>query len=142
MARRLGQQYKLYVDNGSGVFNPLAGEQSLSIERSTQLIDQSVKGDGAYAVNAVGKSQLTISVGGGLIVPDANGIERVYTLANTRVASTVQIRLDPWASDDVLFEASMYVSNFSRGKDDNANATFSFQLTLAAAPTVDVLEPT
>lgn len=142
MARRLGQDYKLYVDNGSGTYNPLAGEVSLSIERSSTLIDQSVKGDGAYAVQAVGKSQLTINVGGGLILPDAGGIERLYTLANTRVAGNIQIRLDPWASDDVLFAASMYVANFNRDKGDNANATFTCQLTLAAAPTTDLLEPT
>jgi hypothetical protein len=141
MARRLGQDYKLFVDDGAGTFNAIAGEVSLQQGRTTNLIDQSAKGDGAYAVQAAGKTQVTITCSGKLQVPDPNGIERVHTLSKNRTAGAFQIRLDPWASDDVLFAASMFASNFSMGADDDDNATFSFQATLAAPPTVDLLEP-
>jgi predicted secreted protein len=141
MPRRLGHDYKLYVNNGSGTYNPIAGEVSLQVQRSTNLIDQSAKGDGAYSVQAPGKTQVTINVSGKLQLPDVNGLERLHTLAKDRDAGDIQIRLDPWASDDVIFAASMYVSNFSTGADDDDNATFQLQLTLAAAPSVDLLEP-
>lgn len=141
MARRLGQDYKLYVDDGASNLNPIAGETSLSVARNTNLIDQSAKGDGAYAVQAVGKSEITISVSGGLQVPDANGLERIQSLATARTAGNFQVRVDPWSSSDTVFVASMYVSNFSLSLDDNANATFSFNLTLASAPTKDQLSP-
>ncbi len=140
--RMLGEHYKLYVNNGSGTYNPIAGEVSLQPSRQTNLRDQSAKGDGAYSVQAPGKTQVTISCSGKLQLPDPNGLERIHTMSKNRTAETYQIRVDPFATDDPVFEASMYVSNMNApGADDDDNATFSFQLTLAAPPTIDLLTP-
>lgn len=141
MAKRLGHEFKVYVDNGSGVFNPIAGEVEHSRDGSTTLIDQSAKGTGQFAIQAPGRKTLTITVSGKKDLPDASGLERVYALQKVypQVAGNFQVRQDPFAGGDVKFASSMYVSNFNDSAPDQDNATFSFQLTCSAAPTTDLL---
>lgn len=141
MANRLGHDYQVYVDNGSGTYNPIQGEIDHTRDGSTNLIDQSAKGTGQIALQAPGRKTLSMTVTGKKILPDASGLERVYTLQKVypQVANSFQVRLTPFGTGDVKFQASMYVSNFGDGAPDQDNATFSFQLTCAAAPTVDVL---
>jgi hypothetical protein len=141
MAKKLGHEYKLYVDNGSGVFNPIAGEVGFSRDGSTTLIDTSSKGTGQFATQAPARKTLVITVTGKKDLPDANGLERAYALQKVypQVAATWQIRKDPFSGSDVIFAGSMYVSNFSDDSPDVDNATFSFQLTCASAPTTDLL---
>ncbi len=141
MARKLGHEYKVYVDNGSGTYNPIDGEVEHNRDGSTALIDQSAKGTGQFAIQAPGRKTLVITVSGKKSLPDSNGLERVYALQKVypQVAGNFQIRLDPFAGSDVKFAAAMYVSNFNDASPDQDNATFSFQLTCASAPTTDVL---
>jgi hypothetical protein len=141
MAKKLGHEYKVYVDNGSGTFNPIAGEVSHNREGSTTLIDQSAKGTGQIAIQAPGRKTLVITVEGKKDLPDSGGLERVYALQKVypQVAGNFQIRKDPFAGGDVIFASSMFISNFNDGAPDQDNATFSFQLTCAAAPTTDNL---
>lgn len=140
--RMNGEDYRLFVKSAGGVYNDIDGEVSLQPNRQTNMRDQSVKGDGAYSVKKPAKTDVTFNVSGKLQLPDTDGIERVFELAKTRAANDYQLRVTPFAGTDVLFEASMYASNMSApGADDDDNATFSFQLTLAAPPTVDKLTP-
>lgn len=143
MGKKLGQEYKLYVGDGAGGFNQILGQTGLTRDGSTNLIDQSSKTTEQFAIQAPGRKTLTITCPGKLEVPDATGLERVYDLqkAYPQVPEVFQIRRDPFATDDVLFECSMYISNFSSDDPDQDNSTYSFQLTPAAAPTVDLLEP-
>lgn len=141
MANRLGHEYQIYVDNGSGTYNAIAGEITHTRDGSTTLIDQSAKGTGQFALQAPGRKTLSITVSGKKQLPDTNGLERVYALqkAYPQVANNFQIRLTPFSGSDVKFAASMYVSNFNDAHPDQDNASFSFQLTCAASPTTDVL---
>ncbi len=143
MAEKLGQNYQLFVNDGAGAYNAIQGQTGLTRDGSTTLINQSSKTTGKYDLQAPGRSNLTITCPGVVTLPDANGLERVHTLdkAHPQVPETFQIREDPYASDDVIFEASCYVSNFTRDDPDQDNATYSFQLTLAANPTVNLLKP-
>jgi hypothetical protein len=141
MAKKLGHEYRLYVDNGSGTFNPVGGEVSFSRDGSTNLIDTSSKGTGQFSTQSPGRKTLVITVNGKKDLPDAGGLERVYALQKVypQVAANWQIRKDPFAGGDVIFASSMFVSNFSDDAPDVENATFSFQLTCASAPTTDLL---
>jgi len=142
MARMGGEDYRLFVKNASAVYNDIDGEVSLQPSRQTNMRDQSAKGDGAYMVKKPAKTDVTINVSGKLQLPDTDGIERIHDLAKTRVTNDYQLRVTPFSGSDVIFEASMYASNMTApGADDDDNATFSFQLTLAAQPTIDKLTP-
>lgn len=138
---KLGHEYKVYVDNGSGTFNPVQGEVDHNRDGSTNLIDTSAKGTGQFATQAPGRKTLVITVSGKKVLPDTNGLERVYALQKVypQVAANWQIRKDPFSGSEVIFAASMFVSNFSDASPDVDNATFSFQLTCASAPTTDLL---
>jgi len=141
MAKRLGHELKVYVANSSGVYNPIAGEVSHTRDGSTTLIDQSAKGTGQFAIQAPGRKTLVITVTGKKDLPDADGLERVYALQKVypQVAGNFQVRKDPFSGSEVIFAASMYVSNFNDESPDQDNATYSFQLTCASAPTTDLL---
>jgi hypothetical protein len=140
--RMLGEDYKLFVRSSGGVYNPIAGEVGLQKASQTNMRDQSAKGDGRYKVQKPGRADVTISWSGKLQVPDPDGIERIKALELSGTAENYQIRVTPWDSDDVIFEASMYSASFEGpGADDDDNALVSFQLTLAAVPTVDRLTP-
>jgi hypothetical protein len=143
MAKKLGQEYKLFVDNGSGTKTEIAGQTGLTRDGSTALIDQSSKTTGQIAIQAPGRKTLTITCTGKLEVPDANGIERVYAIQKVypQVSESFEIRVDPWASGDVVFEGEMYVSNWSQDDPDQDNSTYSFQITCADVPNVDLLDP-
>lgn len=147
MAKKLGHEYKLYIGDGevSETFTQIAGQTGITRDGSTTLIDQSSKTTGQIAIQAPGRKTLTFTCTGKLEVPDANGIEAVYALQKVypQVPANFQIRVDPFTDpeDDVVFAGSMYVSNWSDDAPDQDNATYSFQLTCAEAPTIDYLEP-
>lgn len=143
MAKKLGHEYKLFIDDGAGTFNEIAGQTGLTRDGSTELIDQSSKTTGQFAIQAPGRKNFTITCPGKTELPDANGLERVHTLqkAYPQVAETFQIRVSPFATGDVVFQADMYISNFSMDDPDQDNSTYTFQLTLATAPATDLLEP-
>ena len=141
MAKKLGHEYKVFVDNGSGTYNAIAGEVEHNRDGSTTLIDQSAKGTGQFAVQTPGRKTLVITVSGKKDLPDPNGLERVYTLqkAYPQTAGNFQVRKDPFTGSDIIFASSMYVSNFTDGAADQDNASYSFQLTCASSPTTDLL---
>jgi hypothetical protein len=147
MAKKLGHQYKVFVGDGTTAeeFTQIAGQTGLTRDGSTALIDQSSKTTGQIAIQAPGRKTLTLTVTGKLEVPDASGLEVVYAQQQVypQVAANYQIRVDPFADDldDLVFQASMYVSNFSTDDPDQDNSTYSFQLTCAESPTVDLIEP-
>src|SRR5690606_850687 len=101
------------------------------------------KTTGQIALQAPGRKTLTITCTGVTTLPDADGLERVYAIQKVypQVPANFQIRVAPFESGDVVFEASMYVSNFSQDDPDQQNSTYSFQVTLAAAPSTDLLLP-
>ncbi len=143
MAKKLGHEYKLFLDDGGGSFNEIAGQTGLTRDGSTNLIDQSSKTTGQFAIQAPGRKTFTITCPGKVELPDADGLERVHSLQKVypQVAEDWQVRVSPFTTDDVVFAGSMYISNFQMDDPDQDNSTYSFQLTCAAAPSVDLLSP-
>jgi len=142
MANRLGHEEKIFVDNGSGTYTEIAGQTSYDASRPTQFIDQSSKTTGRISLKAPGRQDFTMTVTGKKIVPDANGLERVFALTQVypQVAGNFQIRVTPFTGSDVRFQCSMYVGNFKETGPDQDNTTYSFDLTCAAAPSIDTLD--
>lgn len=145
MAEELGQNFKLYVGLGTGspeTFTVVAGQKGLTREVATALIDVSSKTSGTYGQQVPGRGTLTINVTGQRVLPDANGLERVYALAQSRTAANFRIVNTLPSPTKIPFQCSMYVANFSQQDDDQQGGTYSFQLTVAStAPTVDDLTP-
>lgn len=143
MTQRLGQDYQLFVDDGAGTFNPVAGQTGLTRDGSTNLINTSSKTTGKYDTQAPGRAALTLTVNGKLDLPDANGFERVSAIEAVypQQSADFQLREAPFAVGDVVFQAPMFVSNLNTDFPDQDNATYSFQLTLDGPPTVDDLTP-
>jgi hypothetical protein len=141
MGKKLGHEYKMFVDNGSGVFNPVLGEVSHNREAATGFVDTSSKGSGQFATKKPLRKDLTITVEGKKDLPDPGGLERVYALQKVypQVAANWQMRRDPFTGSDIVFAASMNIGNFNDPHPDQENATFSFQLTCDTAPTVDLV---
>jgi hypothetical protein len=138
MARYRGEDFRVFVDNGSGSYNLVAGQTGLSTNNSTPMIDQSAKGD-VYSVKSPGRPDMSITVAGISDLPDTNGLERVFSLATARTANNYQVRKSPFAGGDVIFQASCYTGSFSTSKDDQASYTYTFELTLASQPSVSQL---
>lgn len=142
MARLLGSEYRLFVGDGATpteAFTLVAGQRDLTIDASTNLIDVSSKETGIYTLQRPGRSAYQISVTGVMVLPDTAGLEAVYAAYKSRSAVNFEIRDGAFGDSDVAFAASMNVSNFNRGNPDEAEATYSFDLTLDAAPTTDLL---
>jgi predicted secreted protein len=142
MANRLGQDEKIFVDNGSGVFNEIQGQTSYSINRSTNFINQSSKTTGTYDQEAPGRQKLQLSVQGIKIVPDANGLERVLALSISKAAAVYQIRVTPFTGSDVRFSCSMFTGGISEDSPDQNNQTWKVDLSNASltGPTIDLLD--
>lgn len=141
----LGSEYKLYVGDGeeTEVFTVIAGQTGLSFDVSTNFIDTSSKSTGRIGTQRPGRRAITITCSGKMELPDAKGLEEVFSLskADPSLPANFQIRQTPFAADDVVFQGSMYVGGMSQDMPDEDNATWSFELTPAAAPTTELLVP-
>jgi predicted secreted protein len=134
-----GNEYRLRIESTTpGTYNEIAGQQGLTKSGSTNLIDVSTKASGAYALQRVGKRNVTITCEGLADLPDANGYTRLETRANQAIQAPTMFRIVKLPST-VVFEASMYIGNFEGEFPQDGNVPYSFTLTLAAAPVTDTL---
>jgi predicted secreted protein len=136
MANRLGHDYRLYVANSVGTQNVVAGQTECTISRPQDLIDITAKGD-TLKLRTPGRPDLTISASGFVRVPDPDGLERLYAVMLSQAAVVVQVRVTPYSASDLVYSGSCYVSNIERGMSDQQGATWSCQLTAAAAASTD-----
>lgn len=144
MARELGRYFQLYA--GSAATSPItytvvAGQTGITRDASSNLVDQSNKTDYPYAVNAPGRAAFTITVTGKRVLPDANGLERIYTCFKTQASTFCRITNTTVSPAVHPLVGLFYVTSFSQDDQDEDNGTYSFVLTPAAAPTVDDLTP-
>lgn len=133
-----GEDFLLYVADSNGNYNKVEGQTGLSISGASDFIDQTAKGD-TYKSRKPGRPDRTITCNGNIRLPDPTGLERVYALVISQAANNYQIRQRPFTTNDSVFTASMYSGNLDRDLTDQQAATYTFQLTLAAQPTVDRL---
>lgn len=143
MARELGRYFKLYAGNDASpeVFTVVAGQTGLTRDASSNLVDQSNKADYPYAVQAPGRANFTITCTGKRVLPDANGLELIYTAFKNQTA--INCKVGNTVASPVVFPlvGSFYITSFSQDDQDEDNGTFSFVATPAAAPSVDDLTP-
>ena len=139
MAKKLGNDYRLFIGDGGGteVFTEIAGQQDLSITRQTASIDTSTKDNFPYATQASGLKTLSISFNLIPDLPDAAGYGELETqaLATTPVPWNFQVK----KSSTVVFEGSMYIGDFNTSFGQNDAVKVTGTLTLADAPTTDAL---
>ena len=143
MAKLLGNNYRLWIDNGSGTYFEIKGQQGLTVNRQSGLIDTSSKDDGAYGSQAPALKSVSLDCEIYPNLPDANGYGRLETIALASTTNPVNFQVRKGGSSgtpsDAVFQASMYVGNFNTEKGKNDVVKVSFQLALAAAPTIDAL---
>lgn len=142
MAKKLGNDYRLWIESSTpGTFNEVKGQTTLTINRSSESIDTSTKDDFPYGTQAQGLKTLSIDAEVYPNLPDANGYTRLETLSQGTGVTGVQIRKGgaTGEDEDAVFEASMYIGSLNTDMGKNDVVKSNFQLTLAAAPTVDTL---
>lgn len=143
MAKKLGNDYLLWVKGDADAYAVVKGQQSLSISRDAGSIDTSTKDDAGYGTSAPGLKSLKISLDMLPNLPDANGYTALETKCNAAPAEPfdVQIRKGGAAATeaDVVFEGSVYgnISSTEFGQNDAVKAKAEFSA--AAAPVKDVL---
>lgn len=144
MAKKLGRDYRIWIESAGGGFNLIKGQQDLSVDRGNGSIDTTTKDNYPYSTSAPGFKTLTISASFEPDLPDATGYTRLEALANstTTASFTIQIRkggntgVDP---GDVVFEALVNSTGLSTSFGMNDAVTSSTSFSLAEAPTVDTL---
>jgi predicted secreted protein len=145
MAKKLGNDYRLWIESSTpGTFNQISGQQDMTLERQAATIDISSKDDFPYAAQAAGARTLSIQCQLLPDLPDANGYTRFETQANAEVATAFNVQIRKGGSSgadpaDVVFEGSMYATNFNTGFTQNGAVICNVTLVAADAPTTDVL---
>lgn len=145
MAKKLGNDYRLWIESATpGTFNQVSGQKGLTVDRQAQTIDLSSKNDFPYAAQAAGARSVSIQLEMIPDLPDANGFTRMETLANATTSTPFNIQVrgngDSGADPaDVVFECSVYATNFPTNFAQNDGVSCSVTLVAAEAPSVDAL---
>ncbi|WP_375290915.1 phage tail tube protein [Qipengyuania sp.] len=139
MALKLGQNYRLLVTDPAtpGEFLTIGGEQRLSRTDSPNAIDGASKDDGNYQVELYGQQKVSITVSGKVKLPDA-GLKALDGLAKVAGSSDV-VKIVDTTDDTDVFVCEMSVGQRQVDFDNQQVATYSFNLSIAAAPTTDAL---
>ena len=135
-----GKNYRLQVGDGgtTEVFANINGEQSLSIKTSPDQLAAESKDDGDYKVKFYGQQEVSILVSGVTKLPDT--VLGYLDAKRKTLGSYINIQIvDVAASNAVKFAAPVTVGAFTWTADDKGVVPYSFELSLAGAPTVDTL---
>lgn len=139
--KKLGNNYLLQVESAvAGTYNTIAGQQNLSINRSAQSIDTTSKDQFPYGSSRSGSRSISIPATFVPDLPDANGYDRLVTLANDAQGDPFNIRIiDTADANAVVFECSVSVSDRNNSLDQNGAAGASCTFVNASAPVTDNL---
>ena len=137
--KRLGNNLRLQIESATpGTYNQIAGQQNLSVNRSSQTIDTSTKDEFPYGSSAPGSRSVSIPATFIPSLPDANGYDRMVTLVGGTTPFNIRI-IDTGDSNNVVFLCSVYVTDRNNSLDANAAGGASCTFVNAAAPTTDLL---
>jgi hypothetical protein len=139
--KKLGNNYLLQVESSTpGTYNTIAGQQTLSVNRSAGTIDTTDKTEFPYGSSRSGSRSVSIQFGCIPDLPDANGYDRLITLANDAQGDPFNIRIiDTSDSNAVVFECSVTVSDRNNTLDQNNPAGATCTFVNAEAPVTDDL---
>lgn len=139
MTKYLGSDYRMEIESSTpGTYNEIAGQQNLSVNRSAGEIDTSTKDEFPYGSSANGSRKVSIPFTLIPSLPDANGYDRLKTLANGTAAFNIRI-VNTADSDAVVWECSMRLTDRNNALDLNAAGAASGTLVNAAPPVTDDL---
>ena len=142
MAKKLGNDYKLYIaDAAGGTFSLVKGQGTLSRSNKADTIDTTSKDDYPFKTKAPGSRDSDLSLDLFPDLPDASGFTRLKTLADASPPApfNIQIRKAPFAVGDVEFAGSVYATELSVDYPKDGVVSAKVTLVLAAPPTVDIL---
>lgn len=145
MAKKLGNDYRVWVESATpGTYNEIKGNTALTINRSGGAIDTSSKETFPYGTQAAGTRTVSIAATFRPDLPDANGFGRLASNAKALVATPFNIQIRKGGSagvapGDVVFEGSVYATDFNDNLGMNEVVEVSTTLVLAAAPVTDAL---
>lgn len=136
---QLGKDFRLKISDGASTpaFLSIAGEQKVGRKASSDKIDTGSKDDGSYRTGTFGQKTIDISVNGITKIPDP-GYTRLYAVQKLAVPE-VEVQIVNTITNEVVFQGVMGVGNFSDEYDQKSGVTWSADLTLAAAPTIDIV---
>lgn len=143
MAKKLGNDFLVWVKGANDAYSLVKGQQAVSISREAGSIDTTTKDDEGYGTSAPGLKSLSISLDTIPNLPDAAGYSRLETLCNTTPAAPFDIQIrggGPTGTEaDAVFEGSVYgnISSTEFGQNDAVKSKIAF--TAAAAPVLDSL---
>ena len=145
MAKKLANDYRLWIDSATpGTFAMIKGQQDISVSRNGATIDTSTKDDFPYGTQAPGLRSLSIPFSIIPDLPDATGYTRLETVALAATSTPVNFQIRKNGSSgaapaDVVFQGSMYVTDFNSSFGQNDAVKVTGTLVSAAAPTTDLL---
>lgn len=140
MAKKLGSNYRLFVRSTDGLtFAQPAGQGNLTKNGGKNFTSNATKDTEGYDTQQPGLKTLTLTQELIPSLPDPTGYTRMETLDKSDATEIYQIRMKPFAEDDVVFEASMYTGLNDTAFNQGASVTVGVTLTLAEAPTIDEL---
>lgn len=139
MAKKLGNAYRLFIGDGAGteVFTEIAGQQDLSISRSSATIDTSTKDNFPYGTQAPGLKTLSVSFNLIPDLPDAGGYGELESQALSTDPQPCNFQVKTGST--VVYEGSMYITDFNTSFGQNDSVKVTGTLVAAAAPTTDTL---
>ena len=142
MAKLLGNAYRLWVETATpGTYAIIKGQQSMSTPRSASTIDTSTKDDTPYLTSAAGNFNYQIDLSGVADLPDATGYTFVDTKYKAQVPWKFQIRKNgaTGVTGDAVFEGVCNIVDLTPNYSQNEPVKYTLKLTLASAPTIDLL---
>ncbi len=139
MAKKLGNDYRLFIGDGGGpeTFTEIAGQQDLSVSRQSAQIDTSTKDNFPYATSAPGLKTLSIPFNLIPNLPDADGYGELETQALSATPAPVNFQIKTGST--IVFECAMYITDFNTSFAQNDAVKATGTLVAADAPTTDAL---
>jgi hypothetical protein len=139
MAKKLGNDYRLFVRGADETFSQPAGQGNLTKNGGKNFSSNATKDTEGYDTQQPGLKTLTLKQDMIPSLPDPTGYTRLETLDKSNATEMFQIRKKPFATADVVFEAIMYVGLDDTSYNQGESVKVGVTLTLAEAPTVDAL---
>lgn len=143
MGKLNSNNYRLWIESSTpGTYNQIAGQTDLSYTRSSGQIDTSDKNNSPYATSTAGLFDVGVTLSGKADLPDATGLTLADTKFKAQTSWKFQIRkggssgADP---ADVVFAATCNILELSYDMSQNSAVGYALKLSLASAPTTDVL---
>lgn len=131
-----GRDYRVKIDDGTGVMVPIAGESGWNKKTASDKVDLSSKDDDGIKAQGFGLREITISVSGKAKLPDA-GISRVQAV---QASSPPEVRMQLVKGATVVYDGLVGIGNWSLDGQANGAVGWSFDAAAVAGPTIDTLD--